>query len=80
MPSDQGTGRDCAEKAQTLGPDDAKNVCIDGTDRVRDVHTLQSADVEIRGKLCDDWEDLVLGCFQGTLFELPREERSLDGH
>ena len=55
------------KRTRALGPDDARNVCIEGTDRVRDVHTLQSADVETRGKLCDGSEDLVLGCFQGTL-------------
>ena len=41
------------KRTQTLGSDDARNVCINGTARVRDVHTLQSADVETRG------EDLI---------------------
>ena len=43
-----------------LGPDDARNVRIDGTVRVRDVLTFQNADVETRGKWCNDSEDLVL--------------------
>ena len=55
------------KRTQTLGPDDARNVRIDGTVRVRDVFTFQSADVETRGKWCDGSEDLVLGCFEGTL-------------
>ena len=50
-----------------LGLGDARNVCINGTVRVRDAHTLQSADVETQGKLCDGSKDLVFGCFDGTL-------------
>ena len=34
------------KRIQTLGSDDAKNVCINGTARVRDVLTLQSLDVQ----------------------------------
>ena len=34
------------EGTQTLGPDRARNVCVDGTVLVRDVLALQSADVE----------------------------------
>ena len=55
------------ERTQTLGSDDARNICINGTVRVRDVLTLQSADVETWCKWCFGSEDLVLGCFQGTL-------------
>ena len=54
-------------RPQTLGSDDARKIRINGTARVRDVHTLQSADVETWGELCDGSEDLVLGCFEGTL-------------
>ena len=55
------------KRTQTLGPDDARNVRIGGTVRVRNVFSFQSADVETRGKWCDDSEDLVLGCFKGAL-------------
>ena len=48
------------KRTQTLGSDDAWNVCINGTARMRDVLFLQSADVETRGTLCDGSEDLVL--------------------
>ena len=47
-----------------LGPDDARNVCIDGTVQVRDVLTLRSADVETWDKWCVGSEDLFLGYFQ----------------
>ena len=67
MTNDQSTVETVWKRTQTLGPDDARNVRIDGTARVRDVFTFQSADVEIRGKWCDDSEDLVLGCFESTL-------------
>ena len=58
------------KRTQTLGSDDARNVCIDVAVRVRDVHTFQSADVETWSKLRDGSENLVLGCFEGTLSSL----------
>ena len=39
------------ERTYTLRPNDARNVCIDGTIRVRDVLVLQSAVVETRGQV-----------------------------
>ena len=38
------------KRHETLGSDDARNVCVNGTVRVCDVHPLQSADVETRSK------------------------------
>ena len=39
------------EGTQTVGPDHAKDTCVDGTVRVCDVLTLQSAEVEAWGKI-----------------------------
>ena len=50
-----------------LGPNTARNVCVDATVRVRDVLPLRSADVETQGKCSVGSEDLVHGCYQGTL-------------
>ena len=63
------------KRTQTLGTDDARNVRIDGTVRVRDVFTFQSADVETWSKWCDDSEDLVLGCFEGHIVKVKRPVR-----
>ena len=55
------------KRNQTLGPDHARDVCVDGTARVRDVDSLPSVDLEAWGKWCVGSEYLVHGCFQGTL-------------
>ena len=39
------------EGPQTVGPDHARDTCVDGTVRVCDVLTLQSAEVEAWGKI-----------------------------
>ena len=55
------------KRTQTLGSDGSRNVGINVTVRVRNVRTVQSADVETWSKLCDGSEDLVLVCFKVTL-------------
>ena len=55
------------DRTQTVGPDHARDMCVNGTVRVCDVLALQSADLEALGKWCVGTEDHVHGCFEGTL-------------
>ena len=66
-------------RTQTLGPDHARNVCVDGIVRVGDVLALQSADVEAWSKWCDGMfmdasrAHCQADATSGTAIELPPE-------